>query len=436
MKNAVGLLIVCFISLLTSCSDKLAVETIVKKGIVFNSSTSECYNQDKNPDIYIRFKFPDRQLLTYKEVIDLGLDLEEIKEYVIDQSKNLDIQLVIYGQDEQMPITQIPLNYNKQRGMFENQKDGNTIDEPWDFLVVYRPPSDIRDNLKMAIRVTYDDPETKHKRNVFSDYKQIKFKPCKEILDNCRCPEVVKDKKPVQPTIPDPPKITTPLKPLVSGRRMGGIEVGPGIRNDIIDPSTGKSIPSIIYPTTLLDNEELGDIIKQGNFLFPSCEFTLSSLLDMRSQTYKGPWAKMIRSIYEAIGMEEGKTGNHYYLLVQGSADAGRTCPGQSTTNMNEFERAIYDSPPYFLNKDNIDAPVFASQRQSYSNPVSNRDLPNLRANFIKRRIKKSAEIGNYPVAIINGTVVRRVNPLDRSATIYILQTVEELPIELQNYLQ
>jgi hypothetical protein len=100
------------------------------------------------------------------------------------------------------------------------------------------------------------------------------------------------------------------------------------------------------------------------------------------------------------------------------------------------LKKAVYDSPPYFLSKDNIDAPIKPGQRQSYSNPVNNKDLPNLRASFIKQRIKKCAQVGNYPVAIINGIVTNSVSLHDRNATVYLLQTSEELPIELQNYLQ
>lgn len=424
MKKLPLAIIVCALLGLNGCDD-FDLSRLLQTGIVFESQDF-CYNET-SPNIVAKFSFPSPAMLKNSNFEQSSwllfskqfTDIEDLKSFIVDNADELDIQFVIVETATQKEVDKISLNYNNKSQRFEHQLD-DVVDQPWKFEVKYRTPLASRIDLHAVVRVTYK--EGKRDQQAFSNRVNLSYKACKTKLQNCQCPEIVTTI--IKPELPKPEVPKRKLTPLL-GKLSPYLDLASGLRTDLVGPR-GNKTQVIIYPTTIM-NDELGTIIRQGNFYFPSCEFTLPSILKLNSEIYRGAWTTMVRSIYQSINQEQQRTSNYFYILVQGSADVGYTCPGKNTRTMNNEERSVYDSPPYFFNRASINDNITLFRPQAYQDPVHNNDLPNLRAAFIKERIKRSAELGESPIAIVNGEVIKRKDPLSRNATIYILQTDQDL---------
>jgi len=106
-----------------------------------------------------------------------------------------------------------------------------------------------------------------------------------------------------------------------------------------------------------------------------------------------------------------------YEIFVRGSADLSNTDFKKSLHKYYKF-----NSIKFLKHSDNNVQYEYTESEEKIYESYSNRNLPNLRAQFIVNQMNESDEV-TYPMTklhILDGTVTQKYNPNDRNVRIYL----------------
>lgn len=429
----------CFIFIISGCSD-VKVEDIIDRSIQFEK-VDYCYNES-NRDLAIRFQFPINMENneTFKKSTWLGLgarqfkNMAEVKEFLIDEIANeIDVDFVVYEQNgRNLPIKEISLNYNETSKVWDNQELGTKDNAPWEFIVRYTIPDDIFLAKKIvygAIRIKYEEDDTP--KYAFTKPITISYCNCEKkcekgfILNKEKCECVPQIVEPIDKKCPNgyrlvQGKCVWQPEFLRTDSKIGSLEISTPVKVVMGYNDSGEPILGWVYPTIINTTDpEILKLIKQGQFQFDICRWTIQDLINVNSDSYRKSWTFFVNDIAQSLSANTNES-NYFSIILQGSADGGSNC--KSVSSMDQYEKMIYDEPLFYLSK-TIKGTIEPGGQHNYDNPVRNADLPNLRSAFLRWHMTRSQLSSIVKFGIINGDVIPGRNPNDRKVSIYILQT-------------
>ncbi len=337
-----------------------------------------------------------------------------IKEYTMAEIKNCiisklvpiaDMHLVVRQYDK--IIDEISLNYKNSESNFEKQVKEIPENDPWLFKVPYTIPMDVKEGLTAMIRIKYtEDDKAKY---IYSQELAIPI---------CSTPP---------PAEPEPEqeiehKVTT--LPTVSGYENIYVNIRLARKSELDNGETA-SISGVD-----ITSKDMIEITSSGRILFDNAKFTIPALMSESSNASRSFENDVVRSLVDVIRRVKGK---YHYILIQGSADGNVRNSNAIIRSFNSFdqkENEIYRQPIAYILKTGNHLSTRPYDYRLSPGGVSNNDLPNLRAAFIKDVLSNYSGIGieaGIPIGIINGEVIPGENVYNRTVAIYILETDKPL---------